>query len=97
MGTISFDNSICADLDASLPREWLGTNGIGGFASSTITGLNTRRYHGLLVARGLAQPFTINLHSGCPSLVVFFATGWGSSRRSICGVGPSRSRFRAGN
>lgn len=31
-------------------KEWLLTNGIGGFASSTITGGNTRRYHGLLVA-----------------------------------------------
>jgi len=31
-------------------REWLETNGIGGFASSTVTGMNTRRYHGLLVA-----------------------------------------------
>ena len=31
-------------------QEWLLTNGIGGFASSTIIGLNTRRYHGLLVA-----------------------------------------------
>ncbi len=31
-------------------REWLETNGIGGFASSTVIGLNTRRYHGLLVA-----------------------------------------------
>ena len=31
-------------------KEWLLTNGIGGFASSTIIGLNTRRYHGLLVA-----------------------------------------------
>ncbi len=31
-------------------REWLETNGIGGFASSTIAGLNTRRYHGLLTA-----------------------------------------------
>src|SRR5438874_13776542 len=30
--------------------EWLETNGLGGFASSTIAGLNTRRYHGLLVA-----------------------------------------------
>lgn len=30
--------------------EWLETNGIGGFASSTVLGLNTRRYHGLLVA-----------------------------------------------
>src|SRR6185295_10859578 len=31
-------------------REWLETNGLGGFASSSITGLNTRRYHGLLIA-----------------------------------------------
>ncbi|HEU4836453.1 MAG TPA: amylo-alpha-1,6-glucosidase [Pyrinomonadaceae bacterium] len=31
-------------------REWLETNGIGGFASSTVIGLNTRRYHGLLTA-----------------------------------------------
>ena len=31
-------------------KEWLLTNGIGGFAASTITGGNTRRYHGLLVA-----------------------------------------------
>jgi len=31
-------------------EEWLETNGLGGYASSTITGLNTRRYHGLLVA-----------------------------------------------
>ncbi|NLI78691.1 MAG: glycogen debranching protein [Candidatus Riflebacteria bacterium] len=30
--------------------EWLVTNGIGGYASSTVTGLNTRRYHGILVA-----------------------------------------------
>ena len=30
--------------------EWLETNGLGGFASSTVDGLNTRRYHGLLVA-----------------------------------------------
>ena len=33
-----------------LEKEWLITNGIGGFASSTIIGANTRRYHGLLIA-----------------------------------------------
>jgi predicted glycogen debranching enzyme len=33
-----------------LTSEWLETNGIGGFSSSTIVGLNTRRYHGLLTA-----------------------------------------------
>jgi predicted glycogen debranching enzyme len=47
---IQFKQEICGDLDAALRREWLETNGIGGFASSTIIGLNTRRYHGLLVA-----------------------------------------------
>jgi predicted glycogen debranching enzyme len=47
---IQFDESICRNLDVACRREWLETNGIGGFASSTITGLNTRRYHGLLVA-----------------------------------------------
>lgn len=31
-------------------KEWLVTNGIGGYASSTISGANSRRYHGLLVA-----------------------------------------------
>ena len=30
--------------------EWLETNGLGGFASSTVPGMNTRRYHGLLTA-----------------------------------------------
>ena len=47
---IQFKQDICGDLDAALRREWLETNGLGGFASSTIIGLNTRRYHGLLVA-----------------------------------------------
>src|SRR5438132_14386395 len=47
---IQFGKDTCGDLDAALRREWLETNGIGGFASSTIVGLNTRRYHGLLVA-----------------------------------------------
>src|SRR6516165_3984093 len=47
---IQFDESVCRNLDVASRREWLETNGIGGFSSSTITGLNTRRYHGLLVA-----------------------------------------------
>jgi predicted glycogen debranching enzyme len=44
------DRSICGDLSAAKTREWLETNGLGSYASSTILGLNTRRYHGLLVA-----------------------------------------------
>ncbi|MFH1055563.1 MAG: amylo-alpha-1,6-glucosidase [Candidatus Altiarchaeota archaeon] len=41
-------------LDSARRIEWLIPNGIGGYSSSTILGLNTRKYHGLLVAsRGL--------------------------------------------
>jgi predicted glycogen debranching enzyme len=47
---IQFNREICGSLDTALGKEWLETNGLGGFASSTIIGLNTRRYHGLLVA-----------------------------------------------
>ncbi len=37
-------------LENAITKEWVITNGIGGFASSTIIGANTRKYHGLLVA-----------------------------------------------
>src|SRR5438132_6357311 len=47
---IQFKQEICGNLDAALSREWLETNGLGGFASSSVIGLNTRRYHGLLTA-----------------------------------------------
>src|SRR5918993_3916777 len=42
-------------LDNLLRREWLITNHLGGYASSTIPSLNTRKYHGLLVA-AMAPP-----------------------------------------
>jgi glycogen debranching enzyme len=47
---ISFGDEVCAQLDAATGREWLETNGLGGYASSTLPCLNSRRYHGLLVA-----------------------------------------------
>jgi predicted glycogen debranching enzyme len=47
---ITFDREQCIRLEFALSREWLETNGLGGYASSTIAGINTRRYHGLLVA-----------------------------------------------
>lgn len=47
---IEFDGPVCRDFNEGSSREWLETNGIGGFASSTIIGANTRRYHGLLTA-----------------------------------------------
>lgn len=38
------------DPDPEAPPEWLVANGLGGFASGTVTGVVTRRYHGLLIA-----------------------------------------------
>jgi len=45
-----FNQDVCRDLDQARDLEWLETNGLGGFSSSTIVGMNTRRYHGLLTA-----------------------------------------------
>jgi predicted glycogen debranching enzyme len=47
---IAFDKETCTDFETALSKEWIETNGIGGFASSSIISCNTRRYHGLLVA-----------------------------------------------
>ena len=45
-----FTKDIGSTFDKNIKNEWLVTNGIGGYASSTIIGVNTRKYHGLLVA-----------------------------------------------
>jgi predicted glycogen debranching enzyme len=39
-----------SDFDNSITKEWVITNGLGGYASSTVLGINSRKYHGLLVA-----------------------------------------------
>src|SRR5882724_3167661 len=38
------------DPESLVTREWLVTNGLGGYASGTVPGVITRRYHGLLIA-----------------------------------------------
>src|ERR1700712_5583260 len=56
MGAHDFSQDLSVlSFDAQLEREWLTTNGLGGFAASTIPGVNTRKYHGLLVA-AMAPP-----------------------------------------
>ena len=47
---IKFGREICSNLETAERREWLITNGIGGYASGTVSGLLTRCYHGLLLA-----------------------------------------------
>ncbi|MBY0426961.1 MAG: glycogen debranching enzyme N-terminal domain-containing protein, partial [Cytophagales bacterium] len=47
---LELGRSIINVYEEACSREWLETNGLGGYASGTISGVNTRRYHGLLVA-----------------------------------------------
>lgn len=48
--SIYLDRTVTQNLNEIIGREWLETNGIGGWAGSTISNAHTRRYHGLLVA-----------------------------------------------
>ncbi|MGZ3579897.1 MAG: amylo-alpha-1,6-glucosidase [Syntrophales bacterium] len=50
MKRYTVDERTSSNLERALTLEWLDTNGLGGYASSTILSCNTRKYHGLLVA-----------------------------------------------
>ncbi|MGZ3649254.1 MAG: glycogen debranching enzyme N-terminal domain-containing protein, partial [Syntrophales bacterium] len=50
MKRYTVDEPTSSNLERALTLEWLDTNGLGGYASSTILSCNTRKYHGLLVA-----------------------------------------------
>ena len=47
--TVKIETADCHDPDRACSLEWLEVNGLGGFASGTIAGANTRRYHALLL------------------------------------------------
>ena len=49
-------SAAAAEHEPLLRREWLVSNGLGGYASGTVSGVMTRKYHGLLVA-ALPAPF----------------------------------------
>ena len=50
LAEVQFGREILGNLELAESREWLATNGLGGFASGTAAGTSTRRYHGLLMA-----------------------------------------------
>lgn len=56
-----FDQEQCRNLDFASRHEWLLTNGAGAFAMGTVAGLNTRRYHGHLLASDDAMERTLLL------------------------------------
>lgn len=47
---LTFDRDVCCNIGSSSVREWVVTNGLGGYACGTISGILTRRYHGYLIA-----------------------------------------------
>jgi len=47
---MNFDKSVVSDFEAARAMEWIEANGLGGYASSTVSGAHSRKYHGLLVA-----------------------------------------------
>ena len=47
--SVSFGPGVCGNLEEASRREWLVTDGLGGYAMGTVGGLRTRRYHGLLI------------------------------------------------
>ncbi|MEP6844792.1 MAG: amylo-alpha-1,6-glucosidase [Panacibacter sp.] len=57
------DQSTLQNFTEAIQHEWLETNGLGGWASSSVIGCNTRRYHGLLVAATKPPTERMNLVS----------------------------------
>jgi predicted glycogen debranching enzyme len=83
---INFAQDICGNPAAALSREWLETNGLGGYASSTIAGLNTRRYHGLLVAATRPPVGRIVMLSKLEETLVIEGRGYDLSANQYGGV-----------
>jgi predicted glycogen debranching enzyme len=73
---LCWGREVTGDLAAAERREWLCANGIGGFASGTIAGTQTRRYHGLLVA-ALRPPLGRTLlAAGVHETLEYAGAGW---------------------
>ena len=51
MGSVRFDKVFLTEFDKSSKREFLETNSVGAYTSSTLAGVNTRKYHGTFVVR----------------------------------------------
>ena len=85
---ISFGSEICGDPRLAAEREWLVTNGLGGYAMGTVSGAPSRSYHGLLIA-ALSPPvertlLVSRLQESLGGEVGASGCGRGTGRRSCC-------------
>ena len=87
---IEIRSDICRDFAEVSSREWLETNGIGGYASSTVSGANSRRYHGLLIAATKPPLGRMVLLSKLEETVIIDGERYDLSSKSVSGNGPSR-------
>jgi predicted glycogen debranching enzyme len=92
---LAFGRDITGDFALAESREWLCTNGIGGFASGTVAGSLARRYHGLLVA-ALAPPLGRTLLAAkLEETLAYGGVTWelGANRWQSGAVAPEGHRF----
>jgi len=92
---LAFGRDITGDFALAESREWLCTNGIGGFASGTVAGSLARRYHGLLVA-ALAPPLGRTLLAAkLEETLAYGGATWelGANRWQSGAVAPEGHRF----
>ena len=80
------DEQQCRNLEVSTRREWLLTNGLGGYAMGTAGGVNTRRYHGHLIAATTPPTGRIVLLSGIDAFVQAGANPMGISANQYPGA-----------
>jgi predicted glycogen debranching enzyme len=99
MHRVAFGAQVCGDLGEGSVREWLVPDGRGGYAMGTVSGLRTRRYHGLLVVAGKTPSLR---YLGLASLdpVVTLASGTvvrlGTHEWADGTVAPAGHRFLSG-
>ena len=91
---VKFGPEICGASDVGSEREWLVTNGLGGFACGTVTGILTRRYHGLLIA-AVPEQGRVLLVSKAEEVVRYAGRDYalGANRWSTGAVEPQGFRY----
>lgn len=67
---MNFDQKTLSDFTSARNLEWIETNGLGGYASGTVSGANSRRYHGLLVAATHPPVGRVNLLSKLDETII---------------------------
>jgi predicted glycogen debranching enzyme len=82
----SLDEQQCKNFDVSSRREWMLDNGIGGYAMGTVSGVNTRRYHGQFVAATTPPTGRMNLLAAIEAYVASDGSPIGISSNQYTGA-----------